>query len=249
MGVSALTRDSGRAPRRFLRRTSAAVAVTALAVGLLLKVAAPPSGAQGNAPPVDPRLVIDPATVPVTGALGTQALRGALYPALPGPNRLRVTIAGYQPREGDRMALAVTMPGMQMAPLRIHLVPSARGFSGTLTLPMFGTYRAHLTLIAGTTRQTGTASLVVPLNVEDPAELRGEGLPTRRDGGADGAHEHLQEEQDFLTVNTAPSSVAASGASLIASQWVPRSQTVGNPLTPTYRPGWIAIASPPGTAA
>jgi hypothetical protein len=36
----------------------------------------------------------------------------------------------------------------------------------------------------------------------------------------------LYGEQDFLTVNTAPASVAASDASLTGSQWVPHSQTV-----------------------
>ena len=86
MITSSLAGRTPRARRRFLLGAVTTVAVAALAVGLLTTLASSTSGAQSGAQPVDPHLVLHPATVAFSGTLGALAVSGSLYPAIPGSN-------------------------------------------------------------------------------------------------------------------------------------------------------------------
>lgn len=141
-----------------------ALAGVALAVVRLVA----PAGAYTAHPSVDPRLVLAPRTVAIQEALprGLQ-LRGTLFPAFPGPNRVRLVAShGAGARIGTgHMHLVVTMPGMPMRPIAATLSAHGDSYSGTLHLPMCGLYRAAVALSTARSRYTGVLTFVVPLPV------------------------------------------------------------------------------------
>ena len=64
------------------------------------------------------------------------------------------------------LELTVTMPGMSMAPIHARLSGHGFRYGGTITLPMFGTYRAELSLATPEEHITGT--LLLPLTLPHP---------------------------------------------------------------------------------
>jgi hypothetical protein len=115
---------------------------------------------------VDPRLILRARTLPVAGNMsGGVRLAGTLYPALPGPNTLRLTVLGPlgAALRGARLSLVITMPGMAMAPLRAPLPARGQGYGGAVTLPMLGRYRAAVALTTPAGRYSGALTLAVPL--------------------------------------------------------------------------------------
>ena len=127
--------------------------------------------ARGTAVPaatatIDPRLVIYARTAPITGVLtGGVLVRGTLYPAYPGRNTLHVVLR----RRGGVLAprapvvLLVTMPGMAMAPIHAQLTGRDSRYTGAITLPMFGAYRAQVSVATSGGHATGTMTLALSL--------------------------------------------------------------------------------------
>jgi hypothetical protein len=155
--------------RGALPAAGALVILSALAgVALAVVRLVAPAGADTVHPIVDTRLVLAPRTVAIQAALprGLQ-LRGTLFPALPGPNRVRLVAShGAGARIGTgQMHLVVTMPGMPMRPIAATLSAHGDSYNGTLHLPMFGLYRAAVALSSARSRYTGALTFVVPLPV------------------------------------------------------------------------------------
>ncbi len=114
------------------------------------------------APTTDPRLIIHARTVPLTGVLAPDVqVRGTLYPAYPGRNTVRLTLQrhGHARGGGASLALVVTMSGMAMAPIHAQLPGRDDHYSGPITLPMFGMYRARITVVTPDGPATGTMTL------------------------------------------------------------------------------------------
>ena len=136
-------------------------------VGVALRRSGTPSAAAPIATPtIDPRLVIHARTVPVSATLTLGAqLRGTLYPAYPGRNTLHLVIR----RHGGVLApsapvtLVATMPGMAMRPIRATLLPRGSGYTGAVTLPMFGSYLARVAVATPDGRASGTLPLPLTL--------------------------------------------------------------------------------------
>lgn len=100
-------------------------------------------------PVVDPRLILHPRTVRIAGSLSEGIrLSGTLYPAIPGRNTLRLALwrDGHEMSRISPLTIAVTMPGMRMTPARSRLIPTRGAYMGSIVLPMFGIYRAQLSL-------------------------------------------------------------------------------------------------------
>lgn len=117
-------------------------------------------------PTVDPRLVLRRHAEPFSGTIdGGLMLSGTLSPSLPGVNTIHLTIgrAGQHPARGSRVTLVLTMPGMVMAPVRATLAARAHGYSGSVVLPMFGTYRAQVDAIFHGGRYRGSLTMRLPL--------------------------------------------------------------------------------------
>jgi hypothetical protein len=117
-------------------------------------------------PTVDPRLIIRPRHAPIAAILSHGVrLAGTLYPAYPGRNTLRLAVQGRSgtPAPGHRVVLVAGMPGMAMAPIRATLVARDHRYVGTLTLPMFGAYRAQVVVDTPAGRATGTLTLTLSL--------------------------------------------------------------------------------------
>jgi hypothetical protein len=117
-------------------------------------------------PSVDPRLIIRPRSAPVAAVLSHGVrLAGTLYPAYPGRNTLRLAVQGRTRASapGNRVVLVASMPGMAMAPIRATLVALDHHYVGTVTLPMFGTYRAQVVVDTPAGRATGTLTLILSL--------------------------------------------------------------------------------------
>jgi len=132
------------------------------AVGRIAPRPAPPSDA--------PHLVVQGHNQVVSATLaGGVRLSGTLYPALPGANTLTLTLSGMTDEGGkdaaSSLGLRVTMPGMAMAPVRVVLRGRTGRYRGTVTLPMFGAYVAHVVLVTGRGHWQGTMPLLVPLLV------------------------------------------------------------------------------------
>ncbi len=114
-------------------------------------------------PTIDSRLIIHARTVPIEGRLAPGAwARGTLYPAYPGRNTLRLMVQ----RRGRALSpcasfalMTVTMPGMAMAPIHARLPGSGCRYSGAITLPMFGAYRAQIKVATPDGPATGTITL------------------------------------------------------------------------------------------
>jgi hypothetical protein len=150
-----------------------ALVILSALVGVALAAArlVAPAGTDTARPAVDPRLVLTPRTIAVQAALGRGLqLRGTLFPALPGPNRIQLVAshgAGARITTGQ-LHLVVTMPGMPMRPLATTLSAHGDAYSGTLHLPMFGLYRAAAALRTARSRYKGGLTFVVPLPVSTP---------------------------------------------------------------------------------
>ena len=158
---------SPRPPRSSRSRIIAGlILVIALLAALAIVLGAHLAGGSANAPPatptIDPRLVLHPQHVPITGSMDGTTLSGDLYPGLPGPNSLELHAA--PPRSDGRIDLIATMPGMRMVPARAQLILHGGAYRGTVSLPMFGAYVAHLR--AGKSNGlAGTVRLLVPLTL------------------------------------------------------------------------------------
>lgn len=113
---------------------------------------------------VDPRLVVRPHTerlsVPLTGG---PRLAGSLYPALPGPNTLRLAALQGDRATSGRVEVTVTMLGMAMTPVHATLSAHGHGYSGTVTLPMFGHYRAGIVVHTPSGRYSGAVIIALTL--------------------------------------------------------------------------------------
>ena len=131
----------------------------ALAVALATHLGGSTAETPTATPTIDPRLILHPRHVPITGILAGSTLSGDLYPGLPGSNSLELRASPAT--TASHVDLIATMPGMQMVPARSKLTLQGGAYHGTMTLPMFGQYVAHLTASSGGI--TGTARLVVPL--------------------------------------------------------------------------------------
>jgi hypothetical protein len=117
-------------------------------------------------PTVDPRLIIRPRHVPIAAVLSHGVwLAGTVYPAYPGRNTLRLAVQGHAgaPTPAQRVALVASMPGMAMTPIRATLVARDHHYVGTLTLPMFGTYRAQVVVDTPDGCATGRLTLALSL--------------------------------------------------------------------------------------
>ena len=115
---------------------------------------------------VDPRLLIRPQTIRVDGALTSSTrLRGTLTPSIPGPNTLRLVVrqAAGTLVLGGRVEIVATMPGMAMVPARATLIARGAGYTGIISLPMFGRYRAQVVVTTPHARYTGVTTLAMPL--------------------------------------------------------------------------------------
>ena len=112
---------------------------------------------------LDSRLILLPHTIPVGGRLSDSLpFRLTIYPALPGGNRVRLTL----PRASHLNApptVVATMIGMAMAPSRTTLVGRGPVYRGSIDLSMFGRYRLTVTEAGAAIRQTGTVTVVLPL--------------------------------------------------------------------------------------
>ena len=133
-----------------------------LLVGLL--AARPHAPAPARAAAV-PYLILRSRVTHFAAVLGhAGVLRGALEPTLPGLNSVRVVLQrppGH-PAAG-RLTLVATMPGMAMPPVRTTLQARGGGYSGALTLPMFGRYHVRVTLETAGSVATGALTLTLPL--------------------------------------------------------------------------------------
>jgi len=110
--------------------------------------------------------IIRPRKTPIGAFLSHGVwLAGTLYPAYPGRNTLRLAVQGRSgaPAPANRVALVASMPGMAMAPIRATLVARDHHDVGTLTLPMFGAYRAQVVVDTPAGRATGTLTLTLSL--------------------------------------------------------------------------------------
>jgi hypothetical protein len=134
--------------------------LAALAAVLGTHLAGGSAGAPPVTPTIDPRLVLHPRHVPISGTLGGSALNGNLYPGLTGPNTIE--LHATPPTSANHLDLVATMPGMQMVPARTRLTLRGGAYRGTVTLPMFGGYLARLSVV-GSGGITGTVHLLVPL--------------------------------------------------------------------------------------
>jgi len=93
---------------------------------------------------------------------------GTLYPALPGPNTLRLTLrrASGATASAARVTVVVTMPGMDMPPVAATLAAHGRAYTGVIRLPMFGDYQARLVVrTPAGKRYMGVIALTAPLDV------------------------------------------------------------------------------------
>lgn len=128
--------------------------------------------ASGAHAAVDPRLILHARASVVRSALNSGVrVDGTLYPSLPGPNTLRLTMPGMSGAPGraasvGRVEVVVTMPGMAMPPIAATLTAHGRDYAGIIGLPMFGDYRARLVVrTPAGKRYTGAIALTVPLDV------------------------------------------------------------------------------------
>jgi hypothetical protein len=162
------TRPSRHPDRRALVLGSGLLAVLLVVGAALLAVgqqAAPPA-VPAATPTVDPRLIVRPRTIRITGTLSNGLhLDGTLYPAYPGRNTLHLTVPRGTQRwyGGDHIALSATMPGMAMRPIKGTLVARGHRYTGALTLPMFGTYRVGVVMAAPGAATTGSITLTLSL--------------------------------------------------------------------------------------
>lgn len=144
------------------------VLLVLLGVGVALHAGVGSSGAAAPAatPTIDPRLIIHPRTVPIVATLshGVQ-VSGTLYPAYPGRNTLRLVLRwqGGVLAPAAPLTLVATMPGMAMAPIRARLAGHDLHYSGGVTLPMFGAYRAQIRILTPSGPSTGTVMLPLTL--------------------------------------------------------------------------------------
>jgi hypothetical protein len=116
---------------------------------------------------IDPRLVLHPHRVALAGVLTDAGrLSGSLTPDLPGANAIVLVLGsppGPGPSTGPSLHLTAMMPGMHMAPLRATLGRRGGRFTGTLTLPMFGTYRVAVATARAAATATGVLTVTIPL--------------------------------------------------------------------------------------
>lgn len=127
------------------------------------------SRAGSSVAPLDPRLILRPHAVPLQGEVGGRTISGSLYPGYPGPNTMLVRLASHAPLVASALEAVISMPGMRMHAVRVRLHAGAVGYRGTVSLPMFGYYKAQLTLISGTGRSSGRAQLLLPLDIDASA--------------------------------------------------------------------------------
>ena len=137
----------------------------ALAVVFVARAQVGPATAtvqQVPTPTVDPRLILHPRARRFVAAFGPGfRVAGTLDPSIPGANAIRLAAPGGH--ASGRLVVRVTMPGMAMAPIAATLTAHGGGFTGRVTLPMFGTYRADMTLRHAGRSVRGTATLEIPL--------------------------------------------------------------------------------------
>ena len=140
------------------------ILAVALLAALVAVLGAHLAGGSAGEPPatatIDPRLVLHPRHVPISGTLAGGTLSGNLYPGLPGPNTIELHAS--PPTQARHLDLVATMPGMQMVPARARLTLRHGAYRGTVALPMFGGYLARLSVV-GSDGITGTVRLLVPL--------------------------------------------------------------------------------------
>lgn len=119
----------------------------------------PESGAS-----VDPRLIVRPHAERLSVRFaGGQRLAGSLYPALPGPNTLRLAALQGDRATSGHVDVTVTMLGMAMTPVHAMLSAHGHGYSGTLTLPMFGHYGADIVLHTPSGHYSGAVTIALTL--------------------------------------------------------------------------------------
>jgi hypothetical protein len=156
---------AGMTARIRLGLMARAVAGVALAVVLVARAQVGPAAAtarQAPTPTIDPRLILHPGVKRFVAAFGGGLrVAGALDPSIPGSNAMRLSAPGG--RASGRLVVRITMPGMVMVPIAATLTPHGGGFTGRITLPMFGTYRADMTLMSAGRPIHGTATLEIPL--------------------------------------------------------------------------------------
>jgi hypothetical protein len=164
--------STARSPRR---RTRSALVVggglllVLLGLGLALLYRAHRSTSSPTVPvqpTVDPRLIIRPHNTPIAAVLSHGVrLAGTVYPAYPGRNTLRLAVQGRSgaPVPTNPGALVASMPGMAMAPIRATLLARNHHYVGSLTLPMFGTYRVQVVVDTPAGRATGMLTLTLSL--------------------------------------------------------------------------------------
>lgn len=95
-------------------------------------------------PAIDPRFIIHPKTTQLRVSLSPGLLlSGSLSPSIPGENTIHLAPRGQDRglRNSASITLVATMPGMAMVPQRARLVPDGHGYTGSISLPMFGRYR------------------------------------------------------------------------------------------------------------
>lgn len=121
--------------------------------------------APGSLAAIAPRLIVRAHAAPIAATLhGGLRVEGSLYPALPGRNTLRLTEHGVGGQaQGGSIDVTATMPGMAMAPARATLIARRGGYSGALTLPMFGVYRARVVAHTASGQYSGTITIALSL--------------------------------------------------------------------------------------
>ncbi|HXT36375.1 MAG TPA: hypothetical protein VN837_12430 [Chloroflexota bacterium] len=152
-------------PRVAIYAVPLVVVLVIVAVLIAVRTSRSASSGPPATPTFDPRLVLHPQYVPVSGNAGGVTLHGSLYPGYPGRNTLRVTPAPGVVARGSYVELVVVMPGMAMVPVKGRLSAANGAYKGYLSLPMFGNYVATVTMVAGNHRLHGTTYLSLPLTV------------------------------------------------------------------------------------
>jgi hypothetical protein len=164
--------EEGRGMPPPTRRRVALIAVPLLAIGVGAGAFAAHGSQQASAPTpavptIDSRLILRPHNVPVHGTMvGGAVLSGSIYPGIPyrtNTIQLTLTRGGHTLAATGGASLSVSMVGMQMLPVKAVLHPAGSGYSGTLYLPMFGSYRGPITVATSSGSLTGTIEVTAPL--------------------------------------------------------------------------------------
>ncbi len=143
------------------------ILIVVLASGIgLLTPAMRSAGSTASNPMIDQRLIIHPTRTDVRGTLSNGVIvTGYLTPTIPGKNTVQIVVKSGVPRafQPRTITLKVTMIGMHMTPKWVVLGRAARGYAGSITLPMFGVYRVSIALRTPPGTERGTITVELPL--------------------------------------------------------------------------------------